>query len=130
MCQRPNLTPNLCSVRRLWPVDPNHFENRKIIQAPAISTCSWISGTASTVLLRICSKASRLAGELINLVLIDVHHFSQRIHGYRDGLSPLTDMGHRGFSLGDGLNAVIILSFHLSQLLLVVFLPGDQFKNS
>ena len=70
-----------------------------------------------------------MAGEFINPVLIDVHHFSQRIHGYRDGLSSLTDMGHRGFSLGDGLNAVIILSFHLSQLLLIVLLLGDQFKN-
>ena len=62
-----------------------------------------------------------MAGEFINPVLIDVHHFSQRIHSYRDGLNSLTDMGKRGFSLGNGLNAVIILSLHLSQLLLAVF---------
>ena len=47
MCQRFNLTPSpthglfaispsLCSARRLWPVAPNHFENRNIIQALAI----------------------------------------------------------------------------------------------
>ena len=39
-------------------------------------------------------------------------------------------MSNRGFSLGNGWNAVIILSPYLSQLLLVVFLLGDQFKSS
>ena len=39
-------------------------------------------------------------------------------------------MSNRGFSLGYGWNGVIILSPYLSQLLLVVFLPGEQFENS